>query len=160
MLSNFIVFAYAAFWNMALQYDAIIQNPEQDDSSPDKLSWTVWTMQLDGRTQEDFAQHRWAEIWKSSSCQLRRFIPIPTKRPLRYDLPRKYWVFLNRLRSGFGRYGAFMHRIGLSPNDRCFCEETQTPEHVLSCNEVAIHGDMVNVDQTFRAWMQETELRL
>ena len=66
----------------------------------------------------------WNEEWKQSHHPSQFQLNSNTTTPLGSDLPRKQWVTLNRLRSGVGRFGADMHRWGLS--------ETNTIMHVWS----------------------------
>ena len=48
------------------------------------------------------------------------------------DLPRKDWATLNRLRTGFGRFNANMHRWGLRPSAACPCgAEEQNAHHII-----------------------------
>ena len=102
----------------------------------------------------------WDARWQQEICRLSQFLPAPSLQPLGCDLPRREWVLLNRLRSGHGRYGAFLLKIGASQNDRCSCGESQTPAHVDICGEIAMQGNMATVDPDFRAWLSRTNLRL
>ncbi len=48
------------------------------------------------------------------------------------ELPRKEWVSLNRLRTGVGRFGAFMYRWGLRQSAACQCGALeQTAQHLM-----------------------------
>ena len=83
----------------------------------------------DDKFPEDWTQHAWRRRWENSNCQLNNFIAYPSSKPPGYDLKRIQWVLLNRLRSGHGRYGSFMHRIGLCENANCICGAQQ----ILKC---------------------------
>lgn len=57
-----------------------------------------------------------------------------TNHPPGCEMPRRSWVQLKRLRSGFVRFNSFMHKIGLSNTELCVCGSPQTTYHVLhSC---------------------------
>ena len=105
---------------------------------------------------ETWSQDRWSSRWQLTDCQLRRYIPTPTNKPPGHDLPRAQWVQLNRLRSGHGRYKAFMHRIGLADTNLCPCGEVQTSAHVLQCTLIGMNGDLATVDNDFRTWLQHS----
>lgn len=105
-----------------------------------------------------WAEAKWKQRWNELSQQLKQFIPSPSNKPPGCDLKRCEWVLLNRIRSGYGRYASFMHRIGLSDNANCLCGETQTPQHVLVCQTIGIRGDIKTVDDDFRTWLANNVL--
>jgi len=107
---------------------------------------------------QTWAEAKWRQRWNDSTHQLKQFIPLPSNKPPGHDLKRHEWVLLNRIRSGYGRYGSFMHRIGLSNNPNCVCGEIQTPQHVLVCQTIGIRGDIKTVDDDFRNWIDSNNL--
>ena len=98
--------------------------------------------------------------WVDLTHGLRRFIEEPTPHPPGCDLPRGEWVLLNRLRSGHGRFAAFLHKIGLASNDACKCGRPQTSDHVLDCPAIGLRGNLATVDSDFRSWLRQTDLAL
>ena len=65
------------------------------------------------------------------------------------EMPRKPWVQLNRLRSGFGRFKSFMHKIGISDTNLCTCGSIQTAHHILnSCTALRPPCDLTKVEKT------------
>ena len=102
----------------------------------------------------------WLNQWNNTNCRLKQYVPMPSTLPPGHDLPRQSWVLLNRLRSGYGRYADFMHRIGLAQSDQCFCGERQTPDHVLTCRTIDLRGDLKSVDEELRQWLLSTDLNL
>ena len=100
----------------------------------------------------------WINRWETSNHYLRTFIHSPSKHPPAHELKRVHWVLLNRLRSGHGRYAAFMKKIGPSKSELCICDSIQTPDHVLICNTFRIRGNTGTVDNVFKDWLNDNTL--
>ena len=96
---------------------------------------------------DDWATEMWKQRWTATSHSLKKFITEPTQSPPGSDLPRREWVLLNRLRSGYGRFAAFMNKIGLADSGICTCGHPQTGAHVLECDDIGVQGDMMSVDR-------------
>ena len=109
---------------------------------------------------DSWAKSAWKTRWSSTNFQLRDYVPQPSSKLPGCDFDWRQWVLLNRLRSGYGRYGSFMHKIGLRDNAECTCGETQTPQHVLVCLRIGIRGDIKLVDDDFRSWLQNCVIDL
>ena len=109
---------------------------------------------------DSWAKSAWKTRWSITNYQLRDYVPHPSSKPPGCNLDRRQWVLLNRLRSGYGRYGSFMLRIGLRDNAECICGEIQTPQHVLVCPRIGIRGNMGLVDDEFRLWLRDCILDL
>ena len=99
-----------------------------------------------------------SNLWETSNQYLRTFIHSPYKHPPGYELKRAHWVLLNRLRSGHGRYAAFMKKIGLSESELCICGSIQTPDHVLIFNIFCIRGNIGTVGNDFKDWLNDNTL--
>ena len=52
----------------------------------------------------------WDEKWTKHQCSKQLMITPDTTASPGSDLPRKFWVILNRLRAGVGRFGTEMHK--------------------------------------------------
>ena len=107
---------------------------------------------------KSWATTTWRWRWQNLNCRLCQYISESSAKPPGYDLKRRQWVPLNRVRSGYGRYAIFMHRIGLSDNPNCICGEIQTHQHVLTCQTIGIRGDTKTVDEDFRMWLTDNVL--
>ena len=107
---------------------------------------------------ESWAQSLWRSWWNNVNHQLQNFISVPTPKPPWHDLRRKNWVLLNRIHSGHGRYACFIHKTGARDNPYCNCGDVQTPQHVLNCSVIGIKGDIINVDEEFRNWLDNNVL--
>ena len=100
----------------------------------------------------------WSNRWETSNQYLRTFIHLPSKHPPGHELKHAHWVLLNRLRSGHGRYAAFMKKISLSESELCICGSIQTPGHVLICSTFRIRGNIGTVDNDFKDWLNDNTL--
>lgn len=57
----------------------------------------------------------------------------PSNRPLRFDLPRKTWITLDRIRTGHGRCADTLYKWGRAPSPECNCgAEKQTVRHIIA----------------------------
>ena len=59
---------------------------------------------------ETWVEVAWSNRLETSNQYLRTFIHSPSKHPPGHELKRAHWVLPNRLRSGHGRYAAFMKK--------------------------------------------------
>ena len=103
---------------------------------------------------------RYADYLESTS-RVRAFIPRVSSRPFGISLPRTYWVRLNRLRTGVGRFHSSMCKWGLVPSPNCECGTTeQTADHVISLCLIhhvprGTRGLQV-LDDATRCWLNTT----
>jgi len=76
-------------------------------------------------------------------------------------LPRTAWVWLDRLRTGVGRFRSCLHKWGMASSAPCECgAKEQTVDHVaLQCPRHrpphGIHGLKVLDDETIK-WLLNT----
>jgi len=81
--------------------------------------------------------------------------------PKKMSLPRRAWVWLNRLRTGIGRFRSCLNKLGVASSAACECgAEKQTVDHVvLRCPihrpPPGLHGLMVLDDETTK-WLLNT----
>ena len=108
---------------------------------------------------KSWASTTWRLQWQDSNYQLCQYIPEPSAKHHGHDLKLHQRVLLNRVRSGYGRYTSFMHRIGLSNNSNCMCGEIQAHQHALTSQTIGIRGDMKTVDKDFRMWLTHNVFR-
>ena len=74
----------------------------------------------------------WKDNWTKNITRLHSFVTDIGPLPPGHELSRLAWVWLNRLRTGIGRFGSFMYSWGLTPTAVCDCgAERQTPERLL-----------------------------
>ena len=100
----------------------------------------------------------WGTEYSKSMSALCVYIPKVITRPIGMSLTRTAWVKLNRLRTGVGRFGSFMHKWGLASSAKRECGASkQTADHViLTCPtqrvSQGIMGWTVLYDET-RCWL-------
>lgn len=96
----------------------------------------------------------WQSRWMDIDSQLKLFIPDVSFCPPCHNLQQGHWVKLNHLCSGYGRYKAFMHKIGLEHGPSYTCRELQTIQIDLICMDMVIHGSVIEADNIFEDWLQ------
>ena len=99
-------------------------------------------------------------IGKNAS-RLRGFVPSTGARPVGMGLPRAAWVNLNSLRTGVGRFHAFMHNWSFAPLPNCKCGASeQAADHALTACPIhrAPHGarGLMVLDDENRCWFNTT----
>ena len=75
--------------------------------------------QLDIRA-ADWAEHSWSSKWNNRLFHFICNIPTP---PAGMHLPRRFWVRLNHLCTGVGRFRLSLHNWGMVPSAACDCGE-------------------------------------
>ena len=68
----------------------------------------------------------WKEEWSKSNSRLRQHITEPSKNPPAYQLPRRTWVRLIRVGTGWAYTLHFQKNIGARDDDICDCGLPQT----------------------------------
>jgi hypothetical protein len=85
----------------------------------------------------------WRVRWEEASGQANRGLPCITDTPPGFNLPRRHWTALNRIRTGHGRCADFFFKCGWLDSPECDCgAERQTVHHIVSeCSLTAYDGD-------------------
>ena len=91
----------------------------------------------------------WNSRWANLSTPLHRYISSPSTNPIGLDLHRHCWVRLNRMRTGYGRFGQQMFRMGLATDPSCSCGcAVQTAHHAIyDCPITKCPGDLTTFEQ-------------
>jgi len=101
-----------------------------------------------------WADHQWNVGWADNPTKLRILIPDTGTHPPEMTLPRRTWVWLNRLRTGVERFCSCLYNWGMASSAACECgAEEQTVDHVvLQCPihrpPDGLHGLTVLDDET------------
>lgn len=123
--------------------------------------WTEGAM-LDAA--EFSAIEEWRALWTNTNVTNSTLIQDPTLRPPGFNLPRKKWSALNRLRTGHGRCRYFMHRWGLCDHPYCDCSTTQTMTHIVeSCPIYGFEGGLPGIHQASEEalhWLSNLDIDL
>ena len=89
-------------------------------------------------------------------------ISSPSTNPIGHDLHRHCWVRLNRTRTGYGRFGQQMFRMGLAtdPSCSCGCAVQMVHHAIYDCPITKCPGDLTTLDLRARDWLHTTQLNL
>lgn len=80
----------------------------------------------------------WQQEWSSKQNNI---IPCITQKPPGFNLPRRVWSVLNRIRTQHGRCAYSMHRWGTATTPFCECGGIQTVRHIVEdCPRTAYEG--------------------
>ena len=115
-----------------------------------------------GRMMPAWIAAMWKQEWEASGpTRLHRHVSDPGEGVKGEELSRKHWTTLNRLRTGVGRYRAYMKKWGLA---ECECGE---PEQIADriINTCPLHrppseAGLFEVGPLTRARLQQTELNI
>lgn len=80
---------------------------------------------------------RWKKWWDAASVHNKNLINDPTAEVDGYNLPRRTWLRLNRLRTGQGCCAFLLHRWNIIESPLCQCGAIQTMKHLVE--ECTIH---------------------
>ena len=105
----------------------------------------------------------WDTKYSKSMSALDDYIPRVSTRPIGMSLTRTAWVKLNRLRSGAGRFGSFIHNWGLASSAKCeYGASEQTADHIIITCPIhraprGIMGLTVLVEAVLFLWKRKRE---
>lgn len=75
----------------------------------------------------------WRKEWATSNPDSLHLITDPSERPPGFDLSRRDWTVLNRIRTNHGRTRYWRHKWGLADDPGCSCGDPfQTPHHIAT----------------------------
>lgn len=70
--------------------------------------------------EEDFnLTDTWKSKWNEEATDDMKKLPCIADHPPGFNLPRKSWVTLNRIRTKFGKCGDLMFKWGINPSPAC-----------------------------------------
>ncbi len=75
----------------------------------------------------------WKNVWHKTNVQNMELIPDPTIKQAGFDLPRKAWARLNRIRTGHGNCVSCLFQWNMVDSAGCDCgEPNQTMNHIVN----------------------------
>lgn len=116
--------------------------------------------------QDDFQMDAaWKDEWKESNPDSLNLITDPTAQPAGFNLPRRLWSSLNRVRTNHGRCAYMKHKWGLSERPDCDCgHPAQTIQHIVSdCPLRKFDGtirDLHGANQNAVTWLSNLDIQL
>ncbi len=94
-----------------------------------KPPWSTWS-RIASPYRPDM---EWNYKWRESRVRNHELIDNPSVKVPGYELPRKAWVPLNRIRTGHGNCNHFLHLWNLVSSARCDCGAlNQTMSHIVN----------------------------
>ncbi|RVE42075.1 hypothetical protein evm_013274 [Chilo suppressalis] len=111
------------------------------------------------------ARTQWRSDWKTTTEGTLAGKFTPGVRPAGFDLPRREWCLLNRLRTGHGLCAHYKHRCGWIDSPRCECgADVQTIQHIVQdCPLNKYDGameDLVSLDNDAANWLRHLDLKV
>jgi len=108
---------------------------------------------------------KWTEDWRSNNIDSNHLFDQPMMQPPGFNLTRRQWIVLNRLRTGHGRTGLMMHRWGLSPTPQCDCgHHTQSARHTVEeCPTRAFPGGLTELNKVTKDgfnWLEKLDINM
>lgn len=95
---------------------------------------------------EDF-KSRWKSWWNVSTVKNSALIHDPTIEVRGFNLPRKIWLRLNRIRTGHGCCAEQLNKWGLTDSPLCECGEVQTMLHLTrDCSIHSFKGSLEEIN--------------
>ena len=70
---------------------------------------------------------QWRQLWKHNRPFNGEIISDPSEEVPGFNLPRKSWTILNRIRTGQGRCNHLLHEWGYKLDASCSCEPMSKP---------------------------------
>lgn len=109
--------------------------------------------------------NEWKNLWHRASVRNSELVSDPTLRPAGFDIPRKAWVRLNRIRSGHGNCAHFLHLWNMATSTSCDCGAAdQTMWHIVNeCPIRKFSGGIVGLnrlDEGAVEWLVNLDLNL
>lgn len=110
-------------------------------------------------------KNTWRQQWNTLNPDKHALITCPTAAVKGFDLPRKEWVQLNRIRTGQGRCNDLLTRWNIKNDAVCDCGYPhQTINHIVrSCPGRAFDGtlhEIHEVSTTALSWLQNLKIIL
>lgn len=115
---------------------------------------------------EDFLpQTAWQNEWYTSNPDSANLIIDPSHKPPGFNLPRRTWTTLNRIRTGHGRCQYMKHKWGISDDASCDCgHQQQTTFHIVTeCPLRKFPGTMSDIHEASEEavdWMKALDIHL
>jgi len=124
-----------------------------------------WETAIKLNTAKYDAVQCWKDEWEKSELSNSSLIKNPINKQPGFNLPRRIWTTLNRLRTGHGRVGYFMHKWGITPNPGCDCgAPNQNIDHIIrKCPKRKFGGkleDIFNATPEAIEWVKSLDIML
>lgn len=135
------VIVNSRFYNNSILNDVLNENVCQR-----LISRKVVSVQFNELQQFDWKE-QWREAWSNEILFNKDFVSDPVQKLNGFDLERKHWVLLNRIRTGKGRCNACLFQWKIINFETCDCgSSSQTIPHlILFCPLRCFNGDYLEL---------------
>lgn len=129
------------FYENSLLYE-LLQDKTQQRLKSRKPIW----QSLDSLRGFDL-NREWKVAWENENLLNSDLIDDPTKKVSGYDLKRRTWITVNRIRTNHGRCNHSLHKWGLISSPSCDCGDLdQTISHIInSCPRRRFVGNIQEI---------------
>ena len=109
--------------------------------------------------------NEWIETWKLNVLPEWEAMLNRTSKPSGFDMKRKEWCTLNRIRTGHGRCADFKYKCGFIPSAVCDCgAERQTIKHIIEDCPLrkypGVKEDFAHLPPKCISWISQLDLSL
>ncbi|UYV82296.1 hypothetical protein LAZ67_21001640 [Cordylochernes scorpioides] len=107
-------------------------------------------------------KEEWRNRWSNLAIANKDLVEDPNTKPPGYNLPRRTWSTLNRIRTSTGRCNYLLNKWNMSPDQNCDCGQIQTMHHILrDCPRRFFQGTLGDIHRcTEEALEAERKLKL
>lgn len=107
----------------------------------------------------------WKNIWHRANVRNNELVRDPTLKPAGFDIPRKAWVRLNRIRTGHGNCAHFLHLWNMTDSTCCDCGAMdQTMSHIVNDCPIRKYREGIEglnrLDEGAIEWLLNLDLNL
>lgn len=107
----------------------------------------------------------WLEQWENRQITNFNLIEDPNNRVAGFELKRRSWCQLNRIRTNHGRCNAMLHKWNVLIAPDCDCgHNNQTIDHIVNdCQRRKFNGEMLELNQVTddaAKWLDEMDIYL
>ena len=141
-------------------YDVLKEKP------PERLISRTVVWKIIDNLKNFNANTEWKSSWNNSSVFNYEWIVDPTVKVNDFNFPRKVWVALNRIRTGYGVCNASLFKWNLIDSAACDCGATEQtiPHIVLFCPLRCFAGDYLELccccTERSKDWLHNLDLKL
>jgi hypothetical protein len=115
-----------------------------------------WTRAQALETEKFTITQAWTEEWRSADVKNKHLVEDPSRGVSGFELERKQWTTLNRIRTGCCKSASELHKWGYIPDPRCECgAPVQTLDHIIT--DCPIHRFDGTMDELFKTLTTEAK---
>ncbi|UYV85011.1 hypothetical protein LAZ67_X004248 [Cordylochernes scorpioides] len=110
-------------WNTKLPINTVLEIPPPTRLISRNPAWVA--------DENVDLKEEWRNRWSNLAIANKDLVEDPNTKPPGYNLPRRTWSTLNRIRTSTGRCNYLLNKWNMSPDQNCDCGQIQTMHHIL-----------------------------